>query len=974
MEEILIAVLCIATIWLALRQAKLSERLSQFDSLDDLLQRLQQRVATLEKSSTSKLESAAATAPSVVAESDLPLVRPSTQKYEDLRAYRVSLPQATSVPAPQAVAEFLRPVAQTPRPEPPPVATPVPEPVRSVSLEERLGQNWLNKLGIVSLVIGIALGLGYQVRHLGPMGKSLLGLALALALLGGGLLLERREQYRIFARAGIGGGWALLFFVSFALYHVDAMRVLNSQGADLVLMLLVAAAIVWHSLRYKSETVTAIAFLLAFLTVGISHVTLFSLVAGAILAAALVLVAARERWFALGLAGLAGAYLNHFLWLTRVLPDGGQPGQPFANFFASAGLLILYWFLFRLLFVLREPLDNRQRLLSSLTAILNSAGLLALLKYQSAYPQWAFYALLALGLAEWVFAFVGRSRWRGSFVVLSSIASVLLLAAIPFRFSGAHWTLIWLLEAEVLFLAGVRMPEVVFRRLGAIAGFLCGLQILAFDLLPLFVAGRDLLPIEIALFSAAALFWANAEFATRLWRQLFADAFDAGAMVATSYLALAMLTLGLWVAIPGSWTVVAWLAAALALGFVARGAASLQLATQADLLAFASLVRIVLVNLGDENHLGALTVRAVTVLIAAALLYCGMARGAASYGLPTEFVPAAYSWPASSLLAILAWQELPPLAIADAWCGLGLVLFETGTFFRRQSLRLQAYALFAASFARVILVNLDLEAGWHPSSYLLATGLPLVAAYLWVYERTRRALAESPLDRLAGVATAWIGLAATVALLYVEVPPNLLADAWAALAMLLVYVAWLLGRSLFTAQSLAVLAAAALRVATFDLFTNPDASASFWHSRPFYVGLACLAMFLSLPAAFGLRRLAKAQSDLPGLVAQPEQTFFFVPLILAAILIAVELHGGNLTIGWIAVGLAAFLFALTVGERSYRLAGLGLLMLGLAKIYAVDVWSAGAVEKAVTLSLTGAALLLVSFLYSRYRDTILKFL
>jgi hypothetical protein len=217
-----------------------------------------------------------------------------------------------------------------------------PEPKRSISLEERLGRNWLNKLGIVALVIGVSSLLGLRMRTMGPLGKSTIGMLLSLALLVGGLLLERRSKYRIFARAMIGGGWALTFFVTFALYHVDAMRVLPNQALDLVLMFGVAAAMVWHSLHYKSQVVTSLAFLLAFVTVGVSEVTLFSLVASVLLVAGLIFVAARERWFELGLAGLIGAYLNHFLWLRRVLPGGGQPGHPFPEFFASAGLLILY--------------------------------------------------------------------------------------------------------------------------------------------------------------------------------------------------------------------------------------------------------------------------------------------------------------------------------------------------------------------------------------------------------------------------------------------------------------------------------------------------------------------------------------------------------------------------------------------------------------------------------------------------------
>ena len=109
------------------------------------------------------------------------------------------------------------------------------------------------------------------------------------------------------------------------------------------------------SLRYQSQVVTSLAFLLAFVTVGISEVTLFSLIAGVVLAASLAIIAARQYWFELTLAGIVGAYLNHFLWFQRVLPDGGQPGHPFPEFFASAALLLAYWLIFRLVYVLRVP-------------------------------------------------------------------------------------------------------------------------------------------------------------------------------------------------------------------------------------------------------------------------------------------------------------------------------------------------------------------------------------------------------------------------------------------------------------------------------------------------------------------------------------------------------------------------------------------------------------------------------------------
>jgi len=313
------------------------------------------------------------------------------------------------------------------------------------SLEEKVGTNWLNKIGIVILVFGIALFLAYQLQHMGPAGKILVGYAVSISLLGGGVFLERREHYKALARAGIGGGWALTFFVTYAMYHVAATRILDSQLLDLILMLIVAAGMVWHSLRYNTQVITALAFALAFSTIAISQVTAYSLTANGILAVALAVIAYRRRWYEFELLGLLGAYINHFLWLTRVLDAAGGPGHVFPEFLPSAVMLLFYWAVFRVTYVTHKPENDRQEAILTFTAITNAAALLGLLKYQSIHPEWAFWALLCIGSAEMALAFYGKRRSRSPFIVLSTLSSVMIVAAIPFRYNGANWSLLWVL-------------------------------------------------------------------------------------------------------------------------------------------------------------------------------------------------------------------------------------------------------------------------------------------------------------------------------------------------------------------------------------------------------------------------------------------------------------------------------------------------------------------------------------------------
>ena len=76
------------------------------------------------------------------------------------------------------------------------------------TLEETLGGNWLNKLGIVILAFGVVSFLIWQFGGT-PGGKIVLGYLTALGTLGLGIFLEKRERYRtLLARRWAAAGRA----------------------------------------------------------------------------------------------------------------------------------------------------------------------------------------------------------------------------------------------------------------------------------------------------------------------------------------------------------------------------------------------------------------------------------------------------------------------------------------------------------------------------------------------------------------------------------------------------------------------------------------------------------------------------------------------------------------------------------------------------------------------------------------------
>jgi uncharacterized membrane protein len=871
----------------------------------------------------------------------------------------------------------------------------------SHDLEERLGTNWLNKLGIGILVLGIAFFLAYELKEFGPVGKVAVGWITAMVLLGGGIWLERNERYRILAWTGIGGGWALLFFTTYAMYHVPTAKVLNSEAGDLTLMLAVTVGMVLHTLRYKSQSVTGIAFLLAFLTVSISHSTVYSMTAGALLAAGLAVTVVQTQWYEMELFGILATYLNHYLWLRPIIEPMHGKRQAFPEFALSAGILAFYWATYRLSYVLRSPRAERAENISTAAAVLNSVLLLSLFKYQSAHPEFAFWALLALGSVETLLSQlpVARKR-RVAVIVLATLGVSLLIAAFPFKYSGTRLSVLWLLEAEALLLIGVWTKEIVFRRMGMLATVLVSAQMISVDAARIFGRRMDDADLHadfglaIIFVLAAAAFYINAHWVLKRWTQLFVNAVDPRIMQRFSYAAAVMSAIAAWLAFPQTCTAVAWCALGLGLAVAARRYSIPELSYQANLIGVAAVIRAVSINMESSDTSHGMSLRLITVTLVSTLLYVTSRwsgdpkRGA---GIPifgrtfsiAEIAGAAYTWAGSGLLGLLAWYELRPVGVADAWMVGGLILFEIGIAWAKYSLRIQSYIALLATFLRIFFVNLNADGNPGEMSPRFYTVVPLALgffyAYWRLYEVNLTLTAEERRFKASDVCC-WLGTVSVVALMRFELPGDWVATAWAALVFALLTLAWRSGRKEFLCQGMLLAAGAGFRTIWHNFYERSYFPAPLWDSRWITVSTTVALLLAALPLAF---RLRKKGVEIPGVgfshvyrlfLSRPEQLLFFVPIVLLTWLLGIEMRHGMVTLAWGLEGVAVFMMTLGLGERSFRLTGLGILLLCTGKILVIDVWALDPRDRYLTFIVLGAALLLVSFLYTRNREKFRQFL
>src|SRR5262249_53684962 len=222
---------------------------------------------------------------------------------------------------------------------------------------------------------------------------------------------------------------------------------------------------------------------------------------------------------------------------------------------------------------------------STTAAILNSALVLATLRFQSVHPELAYIALLVVGMVELGFGQAVKKR-REAFVVLTVMGAALLLAAAPAHYAQGEKevAILWLVGTEVFLITGMLVKEVVFRRIGLFTGLLVAGRLALVDL-PQVIATRN--HFNVVLFAdgilfglCAIVFYANVfGFGTRR-RELFESQLDDHLLTAHSYFGAVAGAIAALAFFTRDWTAVALAGVTLALALLSRGFPSRHLQLQ----------------------------------------------------------------------------------------------------------------------------------------------------------------------------------------------------------------------------------------------------------------------------------------------------------------------------------------------------------------------------------------------------------
>ena len=849
---------------------------------------------------------------------------------------------------------------------------------QSETFEVMLGTSWLNKIGVVVFVIGVALLVGYSVMHVGPLGRVAIGYALSMTMLGGGVALGRREMYRNYAYGLVAGGWAGVYFTTYAMHAVDAARIVESEFLGTVALLAVAGGMVAHSIRYRSQTITGLAYVTAYITLLMTPLTGFSLAASVPLAASLIIVSQRFAWTGVSILGLVSTY-GLFLVRAAMFPEAVD-----ASGLTAILSLASYWVLFEIADIITltlrrtagTPADSPLFALNALGLV--GAGLLDPVMSNSVILG-RFSAAACVG---YLASAVARQRLLvrhgsadapaqapGSTHAAIAVAALLAAWSIDLRFSGHRQTLAFLFEAQMAFVAGALLRDRHIRAIGsALAAVTTLHHFNAFDPSRL----RDSMP---GLGWLATLHTATpikallvtSWYANREWMNRVAERH--GYAPAYTWTAFVLIALGLAQEVPAVYLGLAL--AALAALLLELGLRHLSEYRHQGYFAAMAGAAITLVQFAPFAQPPTTQAAWLALGGSAALFYAGAWRLAIAAGLSGASGAAAIaSLVGTVLVALLEWRLTPSAAIAPTWAATAAALAGLGFWRRIAALRWQGYGVVGVAlfWVSVHLLVPPSPPRVEATAFAVAIALAYIVALVGRVGVSQVPAADRPALASESAVLVLLAAAATATLALFEwrvLPAQTIGFIWSVKASILLAVGLWRGVTDLRWQAYLVFLGAGLR--TLYAIAGPDAAQL---AGPLWSAMAIGVFFgAGLAAKYTYETTPASDSELS------LRSFILIGAAgLLTLLLIDEVRPTLVTLAWGLEGAALLALGFPFRERVLRLSGLALLLLCVLKLFAIDLNELEALARILSFVVLGLVLLAVSWAYTRYREQIRKFL
>lgn len=387
---------------------------------------------------------------------------------DSLRTVRVQ-PTGKEVSVPAA------PLPELPKPQPavrrasvddifdrPPKRAPK---VRS-DLEKFIGENLINKIGILVLVVGVAIGAKYAIDHqlISPLTRIILGYLTGSGILG--LAIYLRPKYLPFSAVLLSGSLAIFYFITYFAY---ANYSLIPVVVAYPLMVVFTAFAVVAAISYNQIIIAHIGLVGSYavpflLSSGSGRVDiLFSYIA--IINLGILIIGFQRNWKSLQYAAFAFTWLIFSAWYL----DAYDADLHYTLVLVFALIFFLTFYAAALAYkIIRKESFHRIDIILPLVNAFIYYGWsydviesnTATTGYLGLFTLWN--ALIHFGVTVLMYRNPGQDK--NFFYFVSGLVLVFITLAVPVQLDGDWVTLLWIGEAVVAFWVGRSRTVAMYER------------------------------------------------------------------------------------------------------------------------------------------------------------------------------------------------------------------------------------------------------------------------------------------------------------------------------------------------------------------------------------------------------------------------------------------------------------------------------------------------------------------------------
>ncbi|WP_136468963.1 DUF2339 domain-containing protein [Flagellimonas onchidii] len=333
--------------------------------------------------------------------------------------------------------------------------------------EKFVGENLINKIGIIITIIGIAIGTKYSIDHdlIAPVTRIILGYSMGVLLLVIGMKLKKK--YINYSAVLVSGAIAIIYFITYVAF---SFYTLIPQAVSFIIMALLTVFAVLTALNYSKQVIAhfglvgayAVPFLLGDNSGNIA--VLFSYMT--IINVGILFISIKKYWKSLYYSSFILTWLIFLFWYIFSYNES-------QNFTIAIIFSMVFFLLFYASFLVYKIINKESFGVENIFLLLTNSFIFYGLVFSILNDKESTKSLLGiftLGngiMHSLVYLIISRTKAIDKYLtyLISGIAILFITIAVPVQLDGNWVTFLWSGEAALLFWIGRTKNVIIYEKL-----------------------------------------------------------------------------------------------------------------------------------------------------------------------------------------------------------------------------------------------------------------------------------------------------------------------------------------------------------------------------------------------------------------------------------------------------------------------------------------------------------------------------